>query len=98
MNNQTLNDFLKYAATAGLVIAAMLVMTAIVTAQQQTFRDASGRSIGTATSSGNQTTFRDANGRTTGTAATDSSGTTVFRDARAAALPAAPAPRGNDGP
>jgi hypothetical protein len=93
MNNQTLNDFLKYVATAGLVIAAMLVMTAIVTAQQQTFRDASGRSIGTATSSGNQTTFRDASGRTTGTAATDSSGTTVFRDARGRPTGSASVPR-----
>jgi YD repeat-containing protein len=37
---------------------------------QQVFRDASGRTIGTATQSGNQTTFRDASGRTTGTVST----------------------------
>jgi hypothetical protein len=48
---------------------------------QQVFRDAGGRTIGTATHSGNQTTFRDASGRTTGTATTDSQGTTTFRDA-----------------
>jgi hypothetical protein len=36
---------------------------------QQVFRDASGRTVGTATQSGNQTTFRDASGRTTGTVA-----------------------------
>jgi hypothetical protein len=48
---------------------------------QQVFRDASGRTIGTATRNGNMTTFRDAGGRTTGTATTDSRGTTTFRDA-----------------
>jgi fumarate reductase subunit D len=40
--------------------------------QQQVFRDASGRTIGTATRNGNQTTFRDASGRTTGTVTTPS--------------------------
>src|SRR5262245_57963900 len=49
---------------------------------QRVFRDAQGRTIGTATTSGNQTTFRDARGSTTGTATTDSQGTTTFRDAR----------------
>ena len=47
---------------------------------QQTFRDASGRTIGTATQNGNQTTFRDSRGATTGTATTDRSGNTVYRD------------------
>lgn len=49
---------------------------------QQTLRDASGRTIGTATQSGNQATFRDSRGNTTGTATTDSAGNTVYRDNR----------------
>ena len=48
---------------------------------QETFRDASGRTIGTATRSGNQTIFRDSRGATTGSATMDSTGNTVFRDA-----------------
>jgi hypothetical protein len=49
---------------------------------QTTFRDAGGRTIGTATrDSSGTTTFRDAGGRTTGTATRDSQGTTTFRDA-----------------
>jgi YD repeat-containing protein len=47
---------------------------------QQVYRDASGRTIGTATTSGNQTIYRDDRGRTTGSATTDSAGNTVFRD------------------
>jgi hypothetical protein len=48
---------------------------------QQVYRDASGRTIGTATQSGNQTIYRDSGGRTTGSSAVDSQGNTVFRDA-----------------
>ena len=48
---------------------------------QQTYRDAGGRTIGTATQSGNQTIYRDSGGRTTGSATTDSQGNTVYRDA-----------------
>lgn len=48
---------------------------------QETFRDASGRTIGTATRSGNQTIFRDSRGATSGSATIDRSGNTVFRDA-----------------
>ena len=51
-------------------------------AQQQTFRDASGRTLGTASRSGNTTIFRDDRGRTTGTATIDSQGTTIFRDSQ----------------
>ena len=62
-------------------VAALLLATGTAHAQNmQTFRDSSGRTIGTATKSGNTTVFRDSSGRTTGTAATDKSGTTVFRD------------------
>ena len=68
-----------------MLACAMLVLAiAPALAQQspqQTFRDASGRTVGTATTSGNQTTFRDAGGRTTGTATRSSSGQTTFRDA-----------------
>jgi hypothetical protein len=67
-----------------LTVSVVLILTmgwlAVAHAQQQTFRDSAGRTLGTATQSGNQTTFRDASGRTTGTAATDSAGTTIFRD------------------
>jgi hypothetical protein len=62
-------------------IAALLLATEAAHAQNmQTFRDSSGRTIGTATKSGNTTIFRDDRGRTTGTATTDSQGTTIFRD------------------
>jgi len=62
-------------------IAALFLATGAAHAQNmQTFRDSSGRTIGTATKSGNTTVFRDSSGRTTGTATTDKSGTTVFRD------------------
>jgi hypothetical protein len=66
-----------------LCIATMVMIhNSALADPQEVFRDASGRTIGTATRSGNQTTFRDAGGRTTGTATTDSQGTTVFRDDR----------------
>jgi hypothetical protein len=62
-------------------IAALFLAIGAAHAQNmQTFRDSSGRTIGTATKSGNTTVFRDSSGRTTGTATTDKSGTTVFRD------------------
>jgi hypothetical protein len=60
--------------------------------QQHTFRGASGRTVGTATTSGNQTTFRDAGGRTTGTATRDS-GQTTFRDAGGRTTGTTTAPR-----
>jgi YD repeat-containing protein len=66
-----------------LIAAAMLfAATAAMAQNQTTFRDASGRTIGTVTTDSNGTkTFRDGSGRTTGTATTDSNGTTTFRDA-----------------
>jgi hypothetical protein len=64
-------------------IAALLLATGTAHAQNmQTFRDAQGRTVGTATKSNNVTIFRDAQGRTTGTATTNSQGTTIFRDSQ----------------
>jgi YD repeat-containing protein len=54
-------------------IAALvfLMFATTASAQQTTFRDASGRITGTVTTDGNGTkTFRDGSGRTTGTAST----------------------------
>ena len=65
------------------VIAVLFLATGAAHAQNmQTFRDSSGRTVGTATKSGNTTIFRDERGRTTGTATTDSRGTTIFRDSQ----------------
>jgi hypothetical protein len=52
------------------IVALTLAMITAASAQNQTtFRDASGRTTGTATRDSNgTTTFRDASGRTTGTA------------------------------
>ena len=65
-----------------LTLSALVVAsTASAQNYQRTFRDPSGRTIGTAqTDSQGTTTFRDPSGRTTGTATTDSQGTTTFRD------------------
>ena len=66
-------------------LVAILLGAIVVTqaqAQQTVFRDAGGRTVGTATRDSQGTTvFRDARGRTTGTATRSSSGTTTFRDA-----------------
>jgi hypothetical protein len=74
----------SHSVVALLVIGllALVLFGSLASAQQQTFRDPSGRNVGTSTQSGNQTTFRDSSGRSTGTATTDSAGNTVFRDAR----------------
>ena len=56
-----------------LTIAALMLaaITAASAQNQTTFRDAGGRTTGTATRDSNgTTTFRDATGRTTGTAST----------------------------
>jgi hypothetical protein len=58
-----------------------LAMTLAASAQSTTFRDASGRTTGTATTNANGiTTFRDSSARTTGTATTNTNGITTFRD------------------
>ena len=65
------------------VIAVLFLATGTAHSQNmQTFRDSSGRTVGTATKSGNTTIFRDERGRSTGTATTDSQGITIFRDSQ----------------
>jgi hypothetical protein len=68
---------------AMLVLAVLLMFLRVeVHAQQVTFRDSRGVTIGTAsTDSQGNTTFRDSRDSTTGTASTDSQGNTTFRDA-----------------
>jgi YD repeat-containing protein len=65
-------------------IFLLFVTPAVATAgEQSTFRDSSGRTIGTAAPQGDGTVkFRDSQGRTTGTATTDSSGQTRYYDAQ----------------
>jgi hypothetical protein len=68
-------------------VAMITIATAVAAEPQTTFRDASGRTVGTATTdSQGTTTFRDAGGRTTGTATHSNQGsaggTTTFRDAQ----------------
>ena len=69
-------------------LAPILLCSVVVTAaqaQQTSFRDAGGRTVGTATRDSQGTTvFRDATGRTTRTATLDGSGTTTFRTPAAA--------------
>jgi hypothetical protein len=48
---------------------------------QQIYRDAQGRTIGTATQSNGTTIYRDSRGVTTGTSSV-SNGTTIYRDAQ----------------
>ena len=76
--------------------AAVLLAATVAKAEQPstTFRDAGGRTIGTATTDANGTkTFRDANGRITGTATRDSNGTTTFREATGRTTGTASPPR-----
>ncbi len=65
------------------LVIALLLLSAIVAGATgtTTYRDAQGRSAGTATTHGNTTTYRDAQGRTIGTATTNG-GTTTYRDAQ----------------
>jgi YD repeat-containing protein len=68
-------------SAAAILLAALFMLAMAYRAHGQTFRDASGREIGTATRSSNgTTTFRDSSGRLTGTATTNGNGTTTFRD------------------
>ena len=65
-----------------LIAILLAIASTAAQAQQTTFRDAGGRTIGTATRDSQGTTvFRDARGRTTGTSSRDGQGTTTFRDA-----------------
>lgn len=60
---------------------AILAAAPYASAQQTTFRDSRGSTIGTTTRSGNTVTFRDSRGSTTGTATTLGNQTT-YRDNR----------------
>ena len=65
-------------------IVALLALLAsdAAMAQQQTFKDANGRTLGrSVTDSRGNTTFYDSAGRNTGRAVTDSRGNTTFYDA-----------------
>jgi YD repeat-containing protein len=76
------------------LFAAILLAFATAAAAQSTFRDASGRTVGTVTTDSNGTrTFRDGAGHITGTATTDSNGTTTFRDASGRTTGTATSPR-----
>jgi hypothetical protein len=78
-------EALWLAAMIVVMIVSGIYIAAAQSSPQTTFRDAGGRTIGTATTnnggSGVTTTFRDAGGRTTGTATTTSGGLTTYRDA-----------------
>ena len=71
----------KKAAVPGTDDLSRNVATKATPGAQTTLRDASGRTVGTASTAGTgTTTFRDSSGRTTGSAAVQGS-QTVFRDA-----------------
>jgi hypothetical protein len=80
-----------------VTFAVLAVASTAASAQQSTFRDAQGRTTGTAATtnggSGVTTTFRDSTGRTTGTATTTNGGATTFRDAGGRTTGTATAPR-----
>lgn len=65
----------------GIVLGISILSFALFATDRQTYRDAQGRTAGTASTSGNRTTYRDAQGRTAGTATTNGN-TTVYRDAQ----------------
>jgi hypothetical protein len=79
-------------------LALLATITAAAAQKQTTFRDAGGRTTGTATiDSQGTTTFRDAGGRTTGTATFSSQGSAggsiTFRDAGGRTTGTASTPR-----
>ena len=68
-------------ATFIAFIAIIKFSTDVGAGEQEVFRDAQGRTIGTASKSNGTTIYRDAQGRTTGTA-TNSNGTIIYRDSQ----------------
>lgn len=70
-------------ATAVAVLAAA---SYAAQAQQTTFRDSRGSTVGYASRSGNQVTFRDSRGSTTGYSTTSSSGQTTYRNSRGSTI------------
>jgi hypothetical protein len=68
-------------AIVALSLAAAIMVCATALAWSETFRDASGRMIGSATrDTTGTTTFRDASGQRTGSATTNTYGSTTYRD------------------
>jgi hypothetical protein len=91
---KTLDEIFNAIFVFGFVMTLLLHALTAAHAQQATYRDAGGRTTGTAsTDSGGQTTYRDAGGRTSGTATVDSAGTITFRDSSGRTVGTATAPR-----
>lgn len=76
-----MNKLMTVAFLAGLVSCQMPLRSEAQQSQQSIFRDAQGRTIGTATQSNGTTIFRNSRGVTTGTSSV-SNGTTIYRDAQ----------------
>lgn len=74
---------MKAVLTVCAAITLAVSSVSIASAQSKTtYRDASGRTTGSATTnSSGKTTYRDSSGRTTGSSSTNSSGKTTYRDA-----------------
>jgi hypothetical protein len=85
-----ITEGLLYSAFAAAFL--LLAFVAVAWAQQTTFRDSRGSTIGTATRSGNSVTFRDSRGSTTGTATTVGNQTT-YRDSRGSTTGTSTGPR-----
>jgi hypothetical protein len=76
-----------------LITAALVAFSVSAAAQQTTFRDSRGSTIGTATRDSQGTTvFRDARGSTTGTATTSGNQTT-YRNSRGSTTGTSTRPR-----
>jgi hypothetical protein len=71
-----------------IAIFLLFVQPTVASAEEQTrFRDAQGKTVGTATPQGDGTVkFRDAQGRSAGSATTDSSGQTRYYDSSGRSL------------
>jgi len=68
-------------ATFIAFVAIIMFSTGINAGEQEIFRDAQGRTIGTASRSNGTVIYRDSQGRTTGTA-TNSNGVVIYRDSQ----------------
>jgi hypothetical protein len=80
--------------TITIAALTLVMITAALAQNQTTFRDASGRTVGTATTDSNgTTTFRNGQGQTTGTATRENNGTTTFRNNLGQQTGTATAPR-----
>jgi hypothetical protein len=85
-----LNDVGRFLLRLALCVAIIMLLSSIRPLRgepQTTFRDAQGRTTGTASPEGSGTVrFRDSSGKTIGTSSTDSSGTTRYYDAQGKSL------------